>query len=38
MLQIMVNRFRPFEGIIQKLREAMPNLSHYKEREVPNVY
>jgi hypothetical protein len=27
----------PFEGIIQKRRKAMSNLSRYKKREVPNV-
>jgi len=37
MLQVMVNRISPFEGIIQKRRKAMSNLSHYKKSEVPNV-
>ena len=37
MLHVMVNRFNPFEGIIEKQRKAMSNLSHYKKREVPKV-
>jgi hypothetical protein len=37
MLQVMVNRFSPFEGIIQKRRKALSNLNHYKKHEVPNV-
>jgi hypothetical protein len=28
-LQVMENRFSRFEGIIQKLRKAMPNRRHY---------